>query len=109
MVLRLRHSGEIIRGRTSPTCERDHPVTQAQNLCFAGPGRVDRALWAIPAAGLPVLATSSASRLTFSHSRRQERLHCETAPNLNCASSSASSATASFDQRVGRASPPSEV
>ena len=107
MVLLLRHSGEIIRGRTSPTCERDDPVAPARKLRFADLGRDRLALPAIQAAGLPVLTASSASRFTFGCSREEKCFHRQTASLFNRAGAPTRPTAACFDQRLGRASPAS--
>jgi hypothetical protein len=104
MVLLLRHSGEIIGGRTSPTCERNDPVAPARKLRFADLGRGRRALSVIKAAGLPVPAASSASRFTFGCSREEKRFHRQTASLFNRAGAPTSPARARLDQRLGRAS-----
>lgn len=104
MVLLLRHSGEIIRGRTSPTREWDDSVTSARDFRFAGldPNRL--ALPDLTAAGLPLLAASPASQFTFGCSRAEKGVHRQTASIFDRSGPSASSAAARFDQRLGRAS-----
>src|SRR6266567_7925881 len=104
MVLLLRHSGEIIRGRTSPTRERDDSVTPARNFRFADLDRNRLALPDLTAAGLPLLAASSASQFTFSCSRAEKGLHRQTGPIFDRSGPPTSSAAARFDQRLGRAS-----
>lgn len=103
MVLSLRHSGEIIGGRASPTCERDDPFTRTK-ACGAGLGRDRRSLPTIPPARLSVSASGSTSQLPFSYSRPEKRLHSQAASASNHAGSPASAAAAHFDQRLGRAS-----
>src|ERR1043166_6942749 len=104
MVLQLRHSGEIIGGRTCPTRERDDPVTPATALC-AGRGGDGRSLPIVPATGIPLPAGCSASQLPFSGSREQKRFYSETATTFNRTGSPASAPAADFDQRLGRTSP----
>src|SRR5215510_9168432 len=105
MVLLLRHSGEIIRGRTGPTRERDDPVNRARNLCSEGCGRDRQSLCSITATSLPLRAASSAGPCSASYSSREKRLHRQVAPPFNRAGSSASTAAAHFHQRLGRAGP----
>jgi hypothetical protein len=105
MVLLLRHSGEIIRGRTGPTRERDDPVNRAKNLCSEGCSPDRQSLWNIAAASLSLPAASSASPCSVGDSSREKRLHRQVAPPFNRAGSSASTAPAHFHQRLGRAGP----
>jgi len=104
MVLLLRHSGEIIRGRTSPTRECDYSVTSARNLRFAGLDRNRLALPYLSPAGLPLLSASPASQFTLGCSRAEKGLHRQTASIFDRSGPSASSAGARFDQQLGRAS-----
>ena len=104
MVLQLRHSGEIIRGRTSQTRECDHSVNSARNLRFADLDRTRLALSCLSPAGLPLLSASPASQFTFGCSRAEKGLHRQTASVFNRSGPSTSSAAARFDQRLGRAS-----
>ena len=107
MVLLLRHSGEIIGGRTSPTCERDDPVAPTRKFRFADLGPDRLALPAIQAAGLSILAAGSASRFTFGCSREEKCFHRQTARLFNRAGAPTGPPAACFDQRLGRASPAS--
>jgi hypothetical protein len=104
MVLLLRHSGKIIGGRTSPTRERDDPVAPARKLRFADLGRDRLALPTIKAAGLPLLAASSASRFTFGCPREEKCFYRQTASLSNRAGTPTSPTAACFDRRLGRAS-----
>src|SRR6267378_1225993 len=104
MVLLLRQSGEIIRGRTSPTRERDNQFTGAKKLDCAGLSRVGHLLWPIQAAGLSLPAPSSASHFAFACSPRESGFYGQTSVPFNRSGSAASSAAALFHQLVGGAS-----
>ena len=105
MVVLLRRSGEIIRGRTSPTRERDDQFTRTKNLRFAGLDRDYCSLRTVAASGLSVSAASSRSHFAFACSRPEKRLHGQTSPNFNRAGATASWAAAFFDQRLGGTGP----
>src|SRR5260221_7057210 len=105
MVLLFRKSGEIIRGRKSPTRERDDQFTRAKNLRCAGLGRACRPLRTVAASGLSISAASPKSRFAFACSGPEKRLHGQTSPNFNRAGPPTSSAAALFDQRLGGADP----
>src|SRR6267142_2678286 len=102
MVLLLRHSGEIIRGRTGPTRKRDHPVNREKSLRLRSLERDHQSLWGIATTSLPLSAGGSASQCSIGYSRREKRLYRQAAPPFNRAGSSASTAGAHFHQRLGR-------
>ena len=104
MVLLVRHSGEIIRGRTGPTRERNDQFTRAKKLRCGGLSRDCRALRAVPPAGLPLPAASPASGFAFAGSGRESRLYRQTSAPINCAGPAASPTTALLHQFLGRAS-----
>ena len=104
MVFLLRHSGEIIRGRTGPTRERDDPITRKRSLQFRGCERDHRSLRTVATAGLSLPAASPTRQFPFDYPPGKMRFHGQTAPPFSRAGSSASSAAAHFDQRLGRAS-----
>src|SRR5258708_203787 len=103
MVLLLRHSDKINGGRTSPTRECDAQFTPTADLYFRGPGRVDRPLWVIPQASLPLFRASSASWLAATGSRTQGGLHCEASAEFDPEGSAPSSTARLFHQPVGGA------
>ena len=105
MVLLLRHSAEIIRGRTGPTRERDNAVNREKSLRLRSLEGDHQSLWTIAATSLPLSAACSASQCSIGCSRPEKRFYRQAAPPFNRAGSSASTAGAHFHQRLGRTSP----
>ena len=105
MVLLLRQSGEIIRGRKSPTRERDDQFTQAKNLRFADLERDYRSLRTVPASGLSLPPSSSKSRFSFACSRSESGFHGQTSSNFDHPGPPAGWAAALSDQRLGGTRP----
>jgi hypothetical protein len=104
MVLLLRHSAEIIRGRTGPTRERDPAVNPEEGLQLGGLAGDHQSFWIIAATSLPLSATGSAGQCSIGYPRAEKCLHRQVAPAIDRAGSSASAAGAHFHQRLGRAS-----
>ena|SRR5258708_6323284 len=101
MVLLLRHSDKIIRGRTSPTRECDAQFTPAADLHFRGFGGVGRSLWAIAQTSLPLFTASPTNGFAPAGSRTQGGLYRKACPQFNPEGSAASSAAALFHQSLG--------
>jgi hypothetical protein len=105
MVLLLRHSAEIIRGRTGPTRECDNPVNREKRLRLRGLEGDRQSFWVVATTSLPLSAARSASQCSIGYPGREKRFHRQVAPPVDCAGSSASAAGVHFHQRLGRASP----
>ena len=103
MVLFLRHSDQIIRGRTGPTRERDTQNAPAANLNDSGSAEVGRSLQIIAPASLSLCATGQPDIWALAGPRGQSGLHGQ-APAPSDSRSSAPRTTAGMcDQSVGPA------
>jgi len=100
-VLLLRHSDEIIRGRTSPTRECDAQFTSTADLHFRGFEGVGRSLWAVAQTGLPLFTASPTSGIAAAGSRTKGGLYRKACPQFNPEGSSAGSAAELFHQSLG--------
>src|SRR3974390_2819329 len=101
MVVLLRHSDQIIRGRTGPTCEPDAQFTSATDLLFRGLESADRPLWVVPSAGLPLSPAGPAKRFATADPGSQSGFHGQTPAQFNLPSSPTSSAASLFHQPMG--------
>jgi hypothetical protein len=103
MVLLLRHSDKIIRGRTGPTRERDTQNAPATDLNNRGSRGVGRSLRAIAQASLSLFARGPAGDFAITGSRVQKRFHGQAPPQPDSGGPAARTTPVLFDRSVGGA------
>ena len=101
MVLLLRHSDQVLRVRTSSTCECDGQFTQEKNLSPRGAELAHHPLWHLAPPSLPLSSAGPKRWWASANSRSQESLHRQAVHFLNPARPSASSAKRRHHQPVG--------
>jgi hypothetical protein len=101
MVVVLRHKDQIIRVRTSPTCECDGQFTQEKNLCPKGFRFARSPLRHFTTSSLPLLSASPRGRWPGTGSRGQGCFYCEVARVLDWKGPPASSTRTGWHQPVG--------
>ena len=108
-VLLLRHSGEVIRSRTGPTCEYDFELTPRVDLQHWSAGKAHLIVWALAPASVPLFAAGPKGPLPFTRIRSKVSVYRQAALELDFASSQAGTTAALFDQPVGRTGTSSAV
>lgn len=101
MVLLLRHKDQIIRARTSPTCECDGQFTQRESLCTRGFGFPQCSLRHFAAPSVPLFSTGPGCWRPCTGPGGQGCFYGEVARVLDWPSSAASSARTGWHQPVG--------
>src|SRR5512136_239851 len=100
-VVFLRHSDQIIRGRTSPTRECNGQFAKEQD-CFFGSFKAARpSLRTIPAASLPLFTPSAAVGFARTRARTEGCFHRESGAPTPCASPPPGTPPALSHQPVG--------
>ena len=79
MVVYLRHSDQVLRVRTSSTCECDGPFTQRKCLSPRGLELACHSLWHLTASGLPLFTPGSNGPWPIARARSQSCLHSQVA------------------------------
>jgi len=102
MVLLLRHSDEVIRSRTGPTCKHDFELNPTAELQHPGVGEAHLVVWALAPASVPLFAAGSTGPIAFTRARSKVSLYRQAGPELDFASSQAGTTAALFDQPLGR-------
>ena len=101
MVVYLCHSDQVLRVRTSSTCECDGQFTQEKSLLQRDFRLADHSLWHLPAPSLPLCSSGSKHSWPRGSSRTQERFYCQAVGLLDPASPSACATTGQPRQSVG--------
>ena len=101
MVLYLRHSDQVIRVRTSSTCECDGQFTQAKGLRSRGPELAHRTVWHFTTASLPLRSAGPNCPRAFDSSRSQKGLYRKDIHFVDPKSPPTSSAGRRHDQPMG--------
>ncbi len=104
MVLLLRHSDQIVRVRTSSTCECDDTFTQKNFLSPRGFEPAHRSLSRLAPSSLPLSAAGAKRSRASASSGSQAGLHCQVVHLLNRTNPPASSARRWHHQPVGGSS-----
>lgn len=102
MVLLFRHSDQVLRVRTSSTCECDGQFTQAKSLSFGGFKLAQCSAWPLATSSLSLSSAGTECTGTPSGSRSQEGLYRQVVHFLDPTSPPASSARRWCHQPVGR-------
>ena len=100
MVLFIRRSEQVLRVRTSSTCECNGQFAQAENLP-RGFELAHRQLWPLAPSSLPLSSTSPKRWWTATDSRSEECFYCQVAGFVDLPSPPASSARRPGHQPVG--------
>ncbi len=101
MVLCLRHSDQVIRVRTSSTCECDGEFTQAKGLRSRGSEVARRSLRHFAASSVPLPSAGPSRSGAVDASRGQEGVYCEAIGLADPKSSPASSTGRRHHQPMG--------
>lgn len=102
MVVLLRHIDQVLRVRTSSTCECDGQFTQAKSLPPRGLELARRPLWHFATASVPLLAAGQDYSWACAGSGGQAGLHRQAIRFADPKSSPAISARRRYHQSVGR-------
>ena len=102
MVVCLRHSDQILRVRTSSTCECDGQFTQAKSLPPRGLELAHRPLWLFATSSLPLLPAGQDCSWASAGSGGQAGLHCQAIRFVDPKSPPAISARRRYHQSLGR-------
>src|SRR2546426_2522804 len=104
MVLLLRHSDQVLRVRTSSTCECDGQFTQEKNLSSRGAELAHRPLWPLAPSSVPLSSAGPDRSRAGACSRSQDSLYRQAVRWLDPAGPPASSAKRGHHQPVGGSS-----
>ena len=104
MVLLLRHIDQVLRVRTSSTCECDGQFTQERSFPSGDFRLAEHSLWRLPAPGLPLCSPGSEQSWTGANSRTQKRFYRQALSLFDPTSPPAGTTTREHHQSVGGSS-----